>query len=212
MDPDLANWLNHRRWVSSEEDADADAPPRADCSLPPPKPGGCRDRAKLLCEFRELTSKQLNCLADLFKSFDRNNDGCIDIEDLKKIMEKLDAPQTHVKLKEMIREFDGDGDGQITLREFLLMHRKSTEASNVDSGLAAFANLDSVDVGAEGVRTAKSFFEAKMEKIAEKNKFLDEVNMQKEQRKREGIEKQRRQEAFKSRRAVFDPSTEMLPV
>ena len=36
------------------------------------------------------------------------NDGYLDLEELKKMMEKLGAPQTHIGLKQMIREATDD--------------------------------------------------------------------------------------------------------
>lgn len=37
--------------------------------------------------------------------------------ELKYMMEKLEAPQTHLALKEMIKEVDEDFDGKISFRE-----------------------------------------------------------------------------------------------
>ena len=37
--------------------------------------------------------------------------------ELKLMMEKLEEPQTHLALKEMIRTVDEDNDGQISFRE-----------------------------------------------------------------------------------------------
>lgn len=48
------------------------------------------------------------------------------------MMEKLGAPQTHLALKEMIREVDEDRDGKINFREvshcFILMVQSSTKS------------------------------------------------------------------------------------
>lgn len=41
----------------------------------------------------------------------------IDFMELKLMMEKLGAPQTHLGLKAMIKEVDEDNDGQISFRE-----------------------------------------------------------------------------------------------
>lgn len=40
--------------------------------------------------------------------------------ELKLMMEKLGAPQTHVGLKNMIKEVDEDNDGKINFREVSL--------------------------------------------------------------------------------------------
>lgn len=46
---------------------------------------------------------QLRCFR-----YDEGNDGFLDLEELKKMMEKLGAPQTHIGLKEMIRDASED--------------------------------------------------------------------------------------------------------
>ena len=46
-----------------------------------------------------------------------NNDKFLDLMEMKLMMEKLEAPQTHVGLKQMIAEIDEDNDGQVSFRE-----------------------------------------------------------------------------------------------
>lgn len=43
--------------------------------------------------------------------------------EMKIMMEKLGAPQTHIGLKGMIAEVDEDNDGRISFREFMLIYR-----------------------------------------------------------------------------------------
>jgi hypothetical protein len=49
--------------------------------------------------------------------FDEGRDGYLDLGELKRMMEKLGAPQTHLGLKAMIKEVDEDGDKTISFRE-----------------------------------------------------------------------------------------------
>ena len=49
--------------------------------------------------------------------YDTGKDKFIDFDELKHMMEKLGAPQTHLSLKSMIREVDEDGDSKISFRE-----------------------------------------------------------------------------------------------
>jgi len=49
--------------------------------------------------------------------YDTGRDGFIDFQELKYMMEKLEAPQTHLALKGMIKEVDEDFDGKISFRE-----------------------------------------------------------------------------------------------
>lgn len=53
--------------------------------------------------------------------FDSGKDGFIDLMELKLMMEKLGAPQTHLGLKNMIKEVDEDYDGKLSYRE-VCMH------------------------------------------------------------------------------------------
>ena len=46
-----------------------------------------------------------------------DNNKFLDLMEMKLMMEKLEAPQTHVGLKQMIAEIDEDNDGQVSFRE-----------------------------------------------------------------------------------------------
>uniref|UniRef100_A0A8C6ZRU0 EF-hand domain family member D2 n=1 Tax=Nothoprocta perdicaria TaxID=30464 RepID=A0A8C6ZRU0_NOTPE len=95
--------------------------------------------------------------------YDAGRDGFIDLMELKLMMEKLGAPQTHLGLKNMIKEVDEDLDSKLSFREFLLIFRKAAAGElQEDSGLHALARLSEIDVSTEGVKGAKSFFEAKV--------------------------------------------------
>ncbi|KAL3227891.1 hypothetical protein MRX96_003841 [Rhipicephalus microplus] len=77
---------------------------------------------------------------------------CLDFEELKRMMEILGAPQTHLALKEMIRQVDEDFDGTINFREFLLIFKKARDGElSTDGGLSALARLTSIDVEKAGV-------------------------------------------------------------
>lgn len=51
--------------------------------------------------------------------YDTGRDKFIDFNELKVMMEKLGAPQTHLALKAMIKEVDEDCDSKISFREVL---------------------------------------------------------------------------------------------
>lgn len=72
-------------------------------------------------------TKTIDCLFSpvmfyLFR-FDEGRDGFLDLTEVKRMMERLRAPQTHLGLKAMISEVDEDGDNKISFREFLLIYR-----------------------------------------------------------------------------------------
>lgn len=49
--------------------------------------------------------------------YDVAKDNYIDLTELKLMMEKLGAPQTHLGLKNMIKEVDEDLDNKLSFRE-----------------------------------------------------------------------------------------------
>ncbi|XP_015759901.1 PREDICTED: EF-hand domain-containing protein D2-like [Acropora digitifera] len=68
-------------------------------------------------EFKEFTRKQIKDFEKMFKKYDVNNDHYLDLMEMKQMMEKLGAPQTHIGLKNMIAEIDEDSDGKVSFRE-----------------------------------------------------------------------------------------------
>ncbi|XP_043926532.1 EF-hand domain-containing protein D1 isoform X1 [Protopterus annectens] len=68
-------------------------------------------------EFKEFSRKQIKAMESMFKLYDSGKDGYIDLMELKLMMEKLGAPQTHLGLKNMIKEVDEDFDGKLSFRE-----------------------------------------------------------------------------------------------
>nr|CAD7447410.1 unnamed protein product [Timema bartmani] len=55
--------------------------------------------------------------------YDDGHDGYLDLGEMKRMMEKLGAPQTHLGLKSMIAEVDEDGDSKISFRELPCLRR-----------------------------------------------------------------------------------------
>ena len=64
--------------------------------------------------------------------YDDGRDGFLDLEELKRMMEKLGAPQTHLDLKAMIKEVDEDGDNKISFREVNIRIRLARTLGVVD--------------------------------------------------------------------------------
>ncbi|XP_068959338.1 EF-hand domain-containing protein D1 isoform X2 [Petaurus breviceps papuanus] len=68
-------------------------------------------------EFPEFSRRQIKDMESLFRRYDSGKDGYIDLMELKLMMEKLGAPQTHLGLKNMIKEVDEDLDNKLSFRE-----------------------------------------------------------------------------------------------
>ncbi|KFB39821.1 AGAP009528-PA-like protein [Anopheles sinensis] len=155
-------------------------------------------------EFHEFSRKEIKDYQATFSKYDVGNDGYLDLAELKFMMEKLGAPQTHLGLKGMIAEVDEDQDGKISFREFLLIYRKARAGELIsDSGLGQLARLTEIDVDEVGVGGAKDFFEAKIEQQLRTNKFHDEIRQEQEERRRMEEERQLRRQQFQQRAAVF---------
>ncbi|XP_009083027.1 PREDICTED: EF-hand domain-containing protein D2-like, partial [Acanthisitta chloris] len=122
--------------------------------------------------------------------YDAGKDGFIDLMELKLMMEKLGAPQTHLGLKNMIKEVDEDLDSKLSFRE-------------EDSGLHALARLSEIDVSTEGVKGAKNFFEAKAQAINEASRFEEEIRAEQEEKKKQAEELKQRKAAFKELQSTF---------
>ncbi|KAH0623900.1 hypothetical protein JD844_007089 [Phrynosoma platyrhinos] len=149
--------------------------------------------------------------------YDSGKDGYIDLMELKLMMEKLGAPQTHLGLKNMIKEVDEDFDGKLSFREFLLIfHKAAAGELEEDSGLMALAKLSEIDVALEGVKGAKNFFEAKpdaastppslieeVQALSCASKFEAEIKAEQDERKREEEERKHRRAAFRELKSAF---------
>uniref|UniRef100_A0A452V8Y5 EF-hand domain family member D2 n=1 Tax=Ursus maritimus TaxID=29073 RepID=A0A452V8Y5_URSMA len=136
--------------------------------------------------------------------YDAGRDGFIDLMELKLMMEKLGAPQTHLGLKNMIKEVDEDFDSKLSFREFLLIFRKAAAGElQEDSGLHVLARLSEIDVSTEGVKGAKSFFEAKVQAINVSSRFEEEIKAEQEERKKQAEEMKQRKAAFKELQSTF---------
>ncbi|KAK3730107.1 hypothetical protein QZH41_013747 [Actinostola sp. cb2023] len=184
-------------------------------------------------EFKEFSRRQIKDFEKMFKTYDVNNDHYLDLMDsiitfntvsficrydvnndhyldlmeIKLMMEKLGAPQTHVGLKEMIKQVDEDNDGKVCYREFLLVFRKSAAGELLeDSGLFALAQLAEVNVDEVGVGGAANFFEAKIKQVQASSKYELEILEEQEERKKEAEAAKKRKELFRAKQAAFGVS------
>ncbi|XP_072263879.1 EF-hand domain-containing protein D1 [Pyxicephalus adspersus] len=156
-------------------------------------------------EFKEFSRKQIKDMEAMFKQYDTGRDNFIDLMELKLMMEKLGAPQTHIGLKNMIKEVDEDFDGKLNFREFLLIFRKAAAGElEEDSGLMSLAKLSEIDVSTEGVKGAKNFFEAKVQALNSASKFEAEIRAEQDERKRQEEEKKNRRAAFNELKSAFN--------
>jgi len=190
-DNELSALLNRRNQINDTIDSGGQVKPRY-------------AKVSVYTEFTEFSRKEIKNFENKFNMYNISQSGTISLEELKMMMEKLRAPQTHLGLKAMIKEVDEDDDGAISFREFLAIFRKARAGElDLESGLGQLASLSEVDVDQVGVGGAKNFFEAKIAQVNKGSKFADEIKEEQEEKKIEEEERMKRQISFKERAALF---------
>ncbi|RNA06781.1 EF-hand domain-containing D2 [Brachionus plicatilis] len=156
-------------------------------------------------EFKEFSRKDIQSLEKTFKKYDFNNDKKLDLEELKFMMEKLQVPQTHLGLKDMIKQVDEDKDNKINFKEFLMIFRKAKNGElTKDSGLQQlYDQVMEIDVTETGVKGAKSFFEAQALKQSFSNNFEREIREEQEERRRMEEMKKKKRDEFMAKKSIF---------
>uniref|UniRef100_A0A4W5P0M3 EF-hand domain family, member D1 n=1 Tax=Hucho hucho TaxID=62062 RepID=A0A4W5P0M3_9TELE len=142
-------------------------------------------------EFKEFSRKQIKDMENIFKRFDSGKDGFIDLMELKLMMEKLGAPQTHLGLKNMIREVDEDFDSKLSYREVSPpQHDAATPVLHVWDGVLRLANL-----------IVCCMVQVQALKVG--SKFEAEIREEQEERKRQALDRKQRRAAFKELQSAF---------
>jgi len=190
-DNELTAILNRRNEINDAIDSGAKIKPRF-------------VKTSVFTDFSEFSRKQIKEYENIFQTYNSSGNGNMSLDELKTMMEKLKAPQTHLGLKSMIKEVDEDNDGHISFREFLLIFRKAAAGElDMESGLGKIARSAEVNVDEIGVEGAKSFFEAKIAEANKGGKFEREIKDEQEERKKAEAEKKSRLEMFRERAALF---------
>jgi len=161
-------------------------------------------------EFRDFTRDELEELASNFNAFDKDKNGTINVDELKKLLEKLGHPQTHAALKAMSKEVDEDKDGQISLREFIKIYKKSRkgEVNDYEDLKDLSTSTESVDVDKIGVFGAKSFFEAKASELNKNKEIEEEVKAKQAERRQAQLLAAQRKSEFREKMSAFGKKPE----
>ena len=68
-----------------------------------------------------LTDEELKEIAIIFRTFDADNSGNIEVAELKNAMKALGMNKSKEELKEIMENADKDGSGDIDLQEFKVL-------------------------------------------------------------------------------------------
>lgn len=92
---------------------------------------------------RGFSEEELSEFQEAFNMFDKDGDGTITVLELGTVMRSLGRQTTEQEVKDMIKEVDTDGNGEIDFQEFLdLMARKIDGRSFEDELKEVFMTLD----------------------------------------------------------------------
>jgi len=108
-----------------------------------------------------LTKKQIDEYKEAFLVFDKDGDGHITPNEMEAALKAMGATPTQAEVRDIINEFDLDGNGRIDFNEFLVM--MAMQHDTEDDYLAAFQAMDRDNDG--------------MITIAEMNKLLDGIGL-----------------------------------
>ncbi|XP_068156808.1 EF-hand domain-containing protein D2 homolog [Drosophila tropicalis] len=107
---------------------------------------------------------------EIFTYFDQDSDGYLDLSQFKRMLEKMDIPQTHLAAKHLLASVAGEAAVRMTFCQFLLAYAKLLKRMTFrksylrDRQTERLAQTTAVDVSQVGVSGAKLFFEAKIAK------------------------------------------------
>ncbi|KAL6053912.1 apoptosis-inducing factor [Balamuthia mandrillaris] len=121
-----------------------------------------------------------------FRRFDLNQDGSLDFEEVKGMMEKLGQPKTHLQLKDMIAEVDTSNSGSISFHDFLRVLHPKKEAGKEAPALTLFGRIYQTSLAGKA-----KHFEEQMAQVRGKTKeeleaeVKAEAAQRREERRRE---------------------------
>lgn len=80
-----------------------------------------------------FTKDQIADFKTQFDSFDEDGGGSISTGELKNVLEKCGVQVSDSQVKDMVTEFDADGDGELDFQEFItMMHRLTSGPTEKD--------------------------------------------------------------------------------
>ncbi|KAG1355014.1 putative calcium-binding protein CML29 [Cocos nucifera] len=97
----------------------------------------------------------VNSLMEAFKAFDSNGDGLITCDELGGIMGSLGYNMSDREVNDTMRRGDTDGDGLLSMHEFLDMHTRELDLGDLADLLQAAVPALGLEVGNDQVVTGE---------------------------------------------------------
>lgn len=105
----------------------------------------------------DLPDSVVKDLVETFKMFDHNGDGKISSVELGTVLRSLGENLSEAELKQMIKDVDVDGDGEIDLQEFINLNVDHSRRGA--AGASAGEEVDSSASVAEALQSAFEVFD-----------------------------------------------------
>ena len=91
----------------------------------------------------DVPQEKLDEYKEAFDMFDKDHSGTISVDEIAKIMKNFGNPMSKDDIKEMIKDIDTSGDGELDFDEFVtLMQRQEVVEDDDDEVLRAFQSFD----------------------------------------------------------------------
>ena len=93
----------------------------------------------------DVPEDKLHEYREAFDMFDKDHSGSISVDEISKIMKNFGNPMSKDEIREMIKDIDTSGDGELDFEEFVtLMQKQETviDDDEEDAVLRAFKSFD----------------------------------------------------------------------
>jgi len=149
---------------------------------------------------KDFTHKEFQDLKKKFQDFDEDQNGIIDFYELKRAMEKMGNPQTHIQLKDMMKELATDPDKGIHFRDFVLVQKKMKDGE----GTGALAQSFAVTLKDYTPKAIINFHEAKAKESEKEIEMEKKIKEEASERKVKAEEKREAKKNFKNKLSMFE--------
>lgn len=96
------------------------------------------DGSESACSGEGVIEQNIHELEEVFKKFDANGDGKISGSELAEILRSMGSQVSEAEVQAMMKEADLDGDGYVSLQEFLDLNIKGASVKDLKNAFKVF--------------------------------------------------------------------------